>query len=59
MNKEYLIRGNQICFVIKNELNESISSGVFFEDSNGPEKQEYLSWVAEGNEATLLEKKGD
>jgi hypothetical protein len=55
MNKEYLIRGNQICFIIKNEFNESISSGVFFEDSNGPEKQEYLSWVAEGNKATVVE----
>lgn len=55
MNKKYLVNGNQICFIVKNEFDEIIGSGVFLEEHNGPEKEEYLAWVAEGNTAEEAE----
>ena len=51
MNTQYLTNGSDVLFIIKDENGETIKSGMFTEDYSGSERNDYLAWVAEGNEA--------
>ena len=55
MNIEYTTRNGAVHFVVKNEDGETVQSGMFTEDYNGPEREAYLAWVAKGNEAPVIE----
>jgi hypothetical protein len=55
MNVKYSIRGNIVHFIVKDENEETVQSGMFTEEYNGPERQAYLDWVAEGNTAEEAE----
>jgi hypothetical protein len=55
MTTTYSTNGLVIYFITKNDDGETIQSGMFTEDYNGPEREAYLAWVAEGNEAEETE----
>jgi len=54
MTTTYSTNGLVIYFITKNNDGETIQSGMFTEDYNGPEREAYLAWVAEGNEAPVI-----